>query len=198
MLEEVVKLILAGNENQACRLFLQEMETETVNYLTLKLGWDADEARILLHDAYFLIEGKIKDGQVTSINKTYIKGVCRNLGSNVYKRNRNQDAKFKNYLQEVQHSFQHDVFEKYGIELYEEGVSLDEQKVLRAYNLLGEQCKKIIMLKYIQGCSHTEVVKHMDSIKNESSSRAVLSQCVKRCRQYLKKIKEPVAFKIKD
>lgn len=187
--KKAVLLIREGKSDEACRLVFDIVEKSMIEYLKF-YNWTIEEARQIFHDAYLLIELKIKNGEIDSFNKTYIKKICKNIGANSFRKCIVRKREFEKYLSKVREDFNQEMIECYGVNLYsEEDCSIDYQRALRAFDLLGDKCKQIIKMKHVDGISHTEIAKSIDEINSEYSSKTILSRCLKKWRHILNELR---------
>ncbi|MEM7367007.1 MAG: hypothetical protein AAF587_00330 [Bacteroidota bacterium] len=183
-LNEVINLIEAGNREQAFQLFFQIVSPSLRGLLSKRYRWTKEEADTLIHDTYLLIEEKVLEGHLVSVNYSYVKRTCLNLGANQYRHAMVQEGRYQKYVEQAREDYLQALQDSSGIDLKLFGEFSDHplryKKALIAFEQLEERCKKIIYFRHVKGLTHKEIAAQLPNIKNADSSKTLLNRCMKK------------------
>lgn len=183
-LNDMILFIQEGNREKAFQLFSDMVSHSLRGLLSKRYRWKMEEADSLIHDTYLILEEKVLAGSVSSINYSYIKRTCLNLGANQYRHALVQEGRYQKYLDQARDSYVESIREYSGIELQLLGESsappLRYKKALMAYEQLDEKSKQIIYLRHVKALSHKEIASELSHIKNADSSKTLLNRGMKK------------------
>jgi RNA polymerase sigma factor (sigma-70 family) len=169
--KDVIELVKTGKFNEACtKIFDCGVRKEIVNYLSYK-GLERDTAQQVFNDGVLIFMDNIKKGKLLNSNNLsgYLYTICRNISKNEHFDNKNFTTEFR------------DCAVKYEIDFITPDDEADirnyAKRAFRAFNDLGQQCKKLMKYKYVQGYSHDEISKMM-SYTGAVVARNRLHHCI--------------------
>jgi RNA polymerase sigma factor (sigma-70 family) len=153
---EVVELAKKGDFDMACRqIFESGVRKEIVSHLVYK-GFEKDTAQQVFNDGVLIFLDNIKGGKLVNSNNLsgYLYTICRNISKNEIYNDKHFTTEYKDFTAnyEVEFNNPNDEAE---IRNY-------AKKAFRAFNDMGQQCRKLMKYKYVQGFSHDEISKMMN------------------------------------
>ncbi len=152
----------------------------------------------LFHDNYLDFVNKVKEGKFSYVSdtafKSFFKTGCSNKAKE-YKRvfNKKEDWLsedfFERNLEQFDNMFEANKKTEYGVIYEKYGINLDSEEtdeefpadVVKAFHLLNEKCKFLLVLKYMINLSHKEIVDclcNFYELKNENVSKTELKRCL--------------------
>lgn len=191
ILTKITALIKQERFEDASKEFFKNFEKEVVAYIKNRLGWDEDEAYSIFHDAYLLLQDKIIEAECNSITKLTVYQTCKYIGANKYRKALREKEKFNYYCEEERTQIFNELNAAYGLKLGidDENFIGKQKKALMAFSLLKEQCQKILVMKYVDGLNHEEIIEKMPGLSNARVSITTLSRCIKKWKEYLMRLK---------
>lgn len=172
--ESVIQGILCSDERALAHLYHEY--ADMVNHLIITNSGTKDDADDIFQDTIIVIYEKIKSGTfvLNSSLKTFIYSVSRNLW--LYKlRQKSRDSKLED-------SFMVVAVEELDVDdFYEENTNQD--KMVNYIKLLGESCKKILLLFYYEKLSTRDI-----AVKLQLAGSDYVKTQKYRCLQKLKSL----------
>lgn len=187
---DAVKLLREGKKNEACGIVFEKFENDIIRYLIRTYGWDEEEAKSIFYDAYLLLQDKLINNEIDTFNKTYLVKICKNIGANEYRKVRTQKTKFNQFIIEAKCRFDEEIRDYAGITIWDNQEEIDCEntnynKALRAFTMLGEKCRKILELKFIDNQSHKDIASKIEGINTERSSITTMKRCLQKWKAFI-------------
>jgi DNA-directed RNA polymerase specialized sigma24 family protein len=188
--EKAITLIKLGRSNEACQAIVGGYGNEISRYLVKQYGWNREEALSIVHDAFLLVEEKTLQGEIETLNKTYFVSTCKYIGSNQYRKNTRRKDKMNEFIKEEMRQFNEQIFNYCDVQVFPDDneFPINWQAALRAFSLLTNNCQEYIKLKYVEGCSHEEILTKSSAISTIRTSITTLNRCVKRWKELFGKM----------